>query len=385
MKKFLISLLLITIISSILIVIASCGSLDTSDESENQTESIFPNSTDEQNSSLQNNQYIISTFSETDDYELAGTYTILNQEMYSTGDKIKLKATVNDGYNFEGWYINSMLLSDNLNYTYTVTNKNIIIEAVYSKYTVSTTSTGNTGGVAGTYTTMHNKKTSEGEKIKLVATVNDGYNFEGWYVGKVCVSKKLTYVYTMEKENITFEAKYSSYSLSTMGVAKDSNGKAEPGFNAGTYTQHSNTKLSNGKSITLTATVNDGYNFVGWFINDNCVSTNKQYTFTMSKEDVMIQAVYSYYTLTSTARYHLYYNSDKWYFDNPSFYISPKYDEEKISIGKPVTLIAKEFEGFVFESWCSSDGAILSNNKEYSFYMEESDIEIYALYEKQYI
>ena len=326
----------------------------------------------------------VSTTSSTDQYGLAGTYTMLSEKEVAVGDTVSLTATINEGYNFEGWYINEVLLSDQLVCTYTVTNNDVEIEAVYSAYTITTTATNNTGGAAGTYTNFYNKKLSEGEKVNLVATVNEGYNFEGWYVNNICVSRALNYEYTMEKKNIAFEARFSSYHLTTLGVAVNSNGKAEAGFNAGTYTKYSNEKLSTGESVTLTATVKDGYNFVGWYIDEICVSNNFEYAFTMEKEDITVMAVYSYYTVTTTARYGNTSepsSTSNWEYTSPAAYISPVYSAQKFSVGSSITLTATADIGSrVFYGWMTGDFALLSQETEYTFTMVESDITIFALY-----
>ena len=240
--------------------------------------------------------------------------------------------------------------------------------------------------MAGSYTKLYNKKVSEGKTLELTATVNDGYNFEGWYIDGICVSRALNYTHTMEKKNVNISVNYSCYKLSTIGHTKNSYGELEAGFNAGSYTQYSNEKLSVGKTVTLTATVNDGYNFEGWYIEDVCVSTDLEYTFTMGKEDTTLVALYSYYTLKTSALYRVYgygfYNDYR--FDNPALCISPYYsDGRKISIGTSVTVTAVEVSGYTFCGWETTDGVLLTTNKEYTFAMTAGDVDIHALYIKE--
>ena len=391
-KSLLLKVLFLSVVIILMLSLCSCGML---------FDSIFNN--DEYNDNLTNNgnnHYdnmpdsdsvtITTTANDTDDYGLAGSYTMLNSKSCSVGEAVELTATVNDGYNFEGWYVveksgsgyyeqtNLVLLSNQTNFTYTMQNKSVTISAIFSSYTITTASSTNTGGAAGSFTRLNNKKVSDGETIKLTATVNDGYNFEGWYIGNVCVSRNPTYNYTMKKENVNIEAKYSCYTLSTIGYAKDANGKTEAGFNAGTYTKYSNENLSVGKTVKLKATVNDGYNFMGWYVNGNCVSTNKEFTYTMGKENVQITALYSYYTITTSTLYKMsgiHYN-----LKNPAYYISPVYNDQKISVGTNVTLIAKEVEGYTFDSWINDNHILVSHDMEYSFTMQESNRELYALY-----
>ena len=49
------------------------------------------------------------------------------------------------------------------------------------------------------------------------------------------------------------------------------------------------TTLETGVTVTVTATLNEGYTFIGWYVNDVLVSTDAEYTFTVS-EDVALVA-----------------------------------------------------------------------------------------------
>ena len=107
-----------------------------------------------------------------------------------------MEATVNPGYNFVGWFINDICMSEKTAYTFTVNNEPVEIEARYDYYTVSTMSYSDEQGTAGSYTKMNDEKVSIGQIVTLVATVQDGFNFEGWYINDVCVSDNLEYTKT---------------------------------------------------------------------------------------------------------------------------------------------------------------------------------------------
>ncbi len=400
MKKTLILKILVSSVIFVLMsTLCSCGLLlgglfDASDYYDDTTN--YDNTTnygDESATPIVNT--VTTTANDTDEYGLAGSYTMLKSKEYQVGDTVTLTATVNEGYNFEGWYIlekvgsgyyeqtNMVLLSDKADCTYTMQDKSVTIAAIFRSYTITTASSTNTGGSAGSFTRLNNKKVSEGKTVELTATVNDGYNFEGWYIDGVCISRNLNYTYTMEKENAEIEVRYSCYQLSTIGYAVNASGTSEAGFNAGTYTQHSNTKLSTGKTVTLTATVNDGYNFVGWYINGACVETDLEYTYTTEKEDVTIVAKYSYYLLTTTAKWGYGPTPSKfsvWEFSSPSIYISPIYNSQKVSVGSSVTVTSNEVGEYTFYGWYTDGFTLLSQDKEYTFTMTADDINIYAVY-----
>lgn len=325
--------------------------------------------------------YTITTTSTGNTGGAAGTYTVLNKKV-SEGQKVTLTATVNDGYNFEGWFVNDIRVSNSLVYEYTMEKKDVEFEARYSSYTITTSSNTNLSGAAGTFTTMNNKKVSNGTTVELTATVNEGYNFEGWYIEDVCVNNNLKYTLTMEKKNIDIEAKFSYYHVSTVAYAKNSNGETETGFHAGTYTTLSKHNVSIGENITLKATVNDGYNFAGWYINDTCVSTELEYTYTMDRRNVTIAAVYVYYTLTTTVEYGSLgpgFSTDD-LSTSAGQYISPVYTNQKISVGTEISLTANEITGWKFIGWMNADGGVLSYDKSFTYKMQAGDIRAIALY-----
>ncbi len=329
--------------------------------------------------------YTLTVISSTDEDGAAGTYTSVTNKKVIPGTKVELTATVNEGYNFDGWFIGDRLASNSLTYSYEMTDRNTTVEARYSSYTVTTSSENNVANVAGTYTSLYNKKVAVGSNVTLTATVNDGYNFEGWYIDDTCVSKELEYSYTMERANVEITARYSSYKINTIGISYNASWEADGAFDAGTYTNMSNTNVSAGESVTLTATVNEGYNFVGWFINDTCVETALEYTFTMGKENVEIEARYIYYRLTTTAKhaYSLYDATndpgDQYEFDTPELYISTAQWDVKTLPGTSVTVTATEIEGYTFVGWRTWD-SILSHEMNYTFTMPADDHTVFAIY-----
>lgn len=158
--------------------------------------------------------YITAQFSKytlnvtAENYEgTAGAVTKYKDEIIAAGEKVTLQASVNDGFNFEGWYIRGVRVSKELTYEYVMKKEDISIEAKYSYYTVSTS--GYTfEGMAGSFAEYHEKKVSVGKEVTVMASVNEGYTFSGWYKGGVCVSDSLTYTFEMPEENVYLEAIY---------------------------------------------------------------------------------------------------------------------------------------------------------------------------------
>ncbi len=233
--------------------------------------------------------YTVNVNADGDNYGMAGTYTKYADKKISVGDTVVLVATVNSGYNFEGWYAewSDVCLSSDLRYEFEMKADNVNITARYSYYTVTADAWGDEHGTAGTFTVYENQKFSVGDTVVLEATVNDGFNFDGWYYPNtdICLSNELVYQFVMKAENVYIEARYSYYTLTV-------DGWNEYGA-AGTYTKKDAEKISVGKSVTLTATVNSGYRFEGWYRGNVCVCNNPTYTFYMEAENIYIEPRYT--------------------------------------------------------------------------------------------
>ena len=144
----------------------------------------------------------------------------------------------------------------------------------------------NNVATSGTYASIYNSS------VTLTATPNTNYAFLGWYEGENKVGSNTTYTYTATTErNITarfhvpFQQNFivqteigGQYQNSTIG------GSATITYN-NTTTNLTDQVLSisnmeQGTMVTLKATPNDGYRFVGWYNNSgNLDSSNPTYTY----------------------------------------------------------------------------------------------------------
>lgn len=355
------------------VLLASCNQSDGNVEESITSNSITtsePN--DEINSSSQEIQteittleptptYTLTTYSNTDEYGNAGTYSVYQNTTVPVGQQVLLTATVNDGYNFVGWFIDDICISEDLTYNYSVTAKDVQIEALYNYYTVTTSSNTNDRGVAGTFTEMNHKKVSVGTSVTVSAKTNDGYNFVGWFLDDICVSEEPIFTFVMKEENIRLEAKYSSYTVSTGTFADNS---------AGSFTQLNEQKISVGETVTINANANEGYNFEGWYYwwSDICVSKDPTYTFTMTAEDVVLEARFSSYVL----------NVYGYTYEGMAGSIT-EHNEQKFSVGSLITLSATTQNGYNFEGWYEGSTCV-SKDLTYSFTMPANDVSIEACY-----
>ena len=116
-----------------------------------------------------------------------------------------------------------------------------------------------------------------GKEMSVVATTNIGYTWVGWYRGKEEVTTELSFQFTKEEENVSYEARWSKVTL----TVNDSL--------AGSVTQL-NATYKVGDEVTLTATTNKGYTFIGWYQGEQEVSTELTLQFTMGKGNVAYEA-----------------------------------------------------------------------------------------------
>ena len=377
----------------LLILLVSCDK--TSSNSNNgENDTTPPNYADNDDITPPDNhptKYLLKTYSSTDEYGNAGTYTEINSQ-YIAGDAVELEATVKSGYNFVGWFVNDTCVSEDLKYTYTMRANSVNIEARYNYFTVLTSSYSNDYEKAGTYTELKSKKISVGEQVTVEATVNAGYNFEGWYINEVCLSEDLIYSFVMKSKNVELEAKFSFY---TVTAYSDSNLEGT----IGTYTQINEKKVSAGDTIILIAQAAQGCNFEGWYIwtdwhNSICVCEDVEYTFEMGKENVRIEARFSAYTLTTGAFLMTrnwgsssitpginvkYFWTYDWSAYDPSMGDYTQYKNSYIAAGEEITLTATEKSGYTFLGW-KRGYDLVSTNHTYTFVMGKMDITYEAVY-----
>ena len=163
-------------------------------------------------SSSNNSVYLIST---TTNLANAGSYTQLSSAPKRAGDSVTLRAIVNDGYTFVGWYDGETQVSANALYTFSMPAKNVTYTAKFEKKTYMLTTSTNLEG-AGSYTEYNSTSKTFGDSVSLVANANEGYTFVGWYDGETRVSPDASYTFTMPTKNTTYQARYYKlrYSLS---------------------------------------------------------------------------------------------------------------------------------------------------------------------------
>ena len=256
---------------------------------------------------------------------------------YSYGSSCTLTATANSGYIFNNWTKDGNVASTNANYTFTVTSGGTYV-ANFSGNTFQITATADpcAGGIitgAGTY--------NYGASCTLTATAATGYTFVNWTKNGSQVSTNTSYSFTVT-ESATYAAHFAPNSYTITNSANPSSGGTVTGDGVYNY----------GASCTLTAVPAMGYTFINWTKNGTVVSTNVNYTFTVTSSG------------TYTAN-----------FSNNAYQITATADPAmggtitgagSYNYGSSCTLMATAAAGYHFVNW-TKNGQEVSTNAVYSF------------------
>ena len=206
---------------------------------------------------------------------------------FNHGQSCTVHATANTGYTFVNWTENGTQVSTNANYTFTVTgDRNLVAHFQLQSYTITATADPTAGGSVtggGTY--------NYSASCTLTATANQGYTFVNWTRNGTQVSTDVSYTFTVT-ESATYVAHFQLQSYTVSVSADPTSGGSVSG--GGTFNY--------GQSCTVHATANTGYNFVNWTENGTQVSTNANYTFTVTGDrNLVAHFQLQSYTITATA------------------------------------------------------------------------------------
>ena len=210
---------------------------------------------------------------------------------YNQGQSCTVSATSNSGYTFVNWTENGTQVSTNANYTFTVNgNRNLVanFQAQPQQYTISVSANPSTGGSVSGGGTFN-----QGTSCTVHATPNNGYTFSKWTENGTQVSINANYTFTVTgNRTLVAHFQYQPQQYTINVSANPSTGGSVSG--GGTYNQ--------GSSCTVHATPNSGYTFTKWTENGTQVSTNANYTFTVTgNRNLVANFAQSTYTITATA------------------------------------------------------------------------------------
>lgn len=274
--------------------------------------------------------------------------TVSGGGTYAQGSTCTLHATANSGYSFVKWTKNGTQVSTNPNYSFTVTGNAAYVahfQQNTTNYTITATASPSNAGTitgAGSY--------ASGSTCTLRATPNSGYTFVNWLENGTSVSTNATYSFTVTgNRNLVavFDVAPTNYTITA--TANPSNGGSVDG--GGTY--------ASGSTCTLRATANSGYTFVNWTKNGTQVSTNPNYSFTVTGNASYVanfEQEPEEYTITVNAEPA----------NGGTVSGGGTYAE-----GSTCVITAMPNDGYVFENW-TLNGAEVSTSPSYSFIVGRS-------------
>lgn len=264
------------------------------------------------------------------------------------GSTVTYYAKANDGYVFDGWYTDADCnsvpenLSDKYELANVETSKKLYAKFKVDIYTVKAYAQhGNNppSGDAGNVSFDNNNYASEvtttvnrNGEVTFYAKPEKGYAFIGWYATKDAANPKVavkdctlngdvystkinipysdvkTYeLYARFKALYTVEAKamYNNENVYTAGTVQVGNEKAD---------KISKAPVMEGENVTVKASANNGYKFVGWYKDEACkkpyfTKNNDASSITLNNVSKGI-TLYAKFESDSTTIY--YYNSNGW-------------------------------------------------------------------------
>ncbi len=261
---------------------------------------------------------------------------------YQQGQSCTVTATANTGYAFANWTENGNVVSTQANYTFTVNgNRTLVANFTPQQYTITATADPvNGGNVTGGGTFNY------GNSCTLSATPAAGYTFVNWTKNGSQVSTNATYTFTVT-ESAAYVAHFQLQSFTVNVTANPAEGGTVAG--GGTFNY--------GETCTVTATANEGYDFVNWVQGLFSVSEEATYTFTVTN-NVNLTANFALQTFEVKVSV------------NPSE-AGTVTGEGTYNYGDEVTLTIVRNEDWAFENW-TENGEVVSEEMNYTFIITSS-------------
>lgn len=285
-----------------------------------------------------------------------GVGNLIGAGVYRIGQSVTVEATHNSGAQFSGWFDGETFISSEPIHTFNMpaTDTTYSAKFIPNQYTIALTSEDlEKGSVTGSGTYDYY------EAVTIAATPEPGYGFNGWYDGDSLISNQSPYTFNMPYNSLSYVAKFNILSYNLSVSSEDTSKGTVSG--SGTYQY----KVSR----SITATPQSGYSFIGWYEDDELVSSDNPYTFTMPHTNLNYVAKFSInsYELTISS------DTSKGEVEGAGIYA---YKAE-------VTVLATALPGNEFIGWYEGE-TLKSNSPSYTFTMPYNNLTLNARFVKQY-
>ena len=200
----------------------------------------------------------------------------------------------------------------------------------------------------------------EGDEVTATGIAKPGYVFQCWKEGDEVVSTAAAYTFTMPGHNRSLVAEFIAKATAPK-VTLTLTVNSEMGEVTVTGNGEGNGEYIVGTQVTVTAVANEGYVFQCWKENDEVISYDAEYTFTI-EADRALEAVF---VSKSTGE---------------NFTITLEVNDETMgtvtgageyAVGEQVTVTATPNEGYFFSGWME-DGQMLNAAATYQFIANRS-------------
>ena len=281
---------------------------------------------------------------------------------------VTLTATESTGYDFVGWYIGNERISTDAEYTFNMPANAVTVEARFVPEEYDLTYFVNNSAMGEIECAIENgADVAFGTSVTISAIEYTGYNFIGWYVANEPINSNPNYTFTMEVGNLELEARFiPEKHVLVYQVNNSVMGEID-------CEETSGDDVDYGTEITLTASVNSGYAFVGWFVSGEEKSTELEYTFDMPENSIVVEAVFE------KAKFEFNYSVN----DSVMGEIDCAIESgSQVEYQTSITLTATENTGYDFVGWYVL-GEEKGTDTEYTFDMPASEVTVEARFKAE--